>query len=65
MHKFKEVNRCNIPYQFCKRRPGDAPIVIANNKLATLKLNWKPKRNLEDMCRDGWKWQKLNPNGYK
>ena len=19
-------------------------------------LNWAPQKNLEDMCRDGWKW---------
>ena len=27
-------------------------------------LNWVPSRNLEDMCRDGWNWQKRNPEGY-
>ena len=21
-------------------------------------LNWRPVRNLEDMCRDGWEWQR-------
>jgi len=33
--------------------------------LATSLIGWNPRRNLEDMCRDGWKWQRLNPNGFK
>ena len=28
------------------------------------KLKIVPKSSIEDMCRDGWKWKKLNPNGY-
>ena len=23
------------------------------------------KRNLNDMCKDGWNWINLNPNGYE
>ena len=44
----------------------EVPIVVveADNKKALSTLNWKPTRNIEDMCRDGWKWQILNPNGY-
>ena len=28
-------------------------------------LNWEAKFSLLDMCRSAWKWQKLNPEGYK
>ena len=28
------------------------------------KMNIIPKRNIQDMCRDGWKWKSLNPNGF-
>ena len=61
---FEEVNGCKIPYIFSKRRSGDVASLIADNKYALEKINWKPKRNLYDMCKDGWKWQKNNPNGY-
>ena len=27
-------------------------------------LNWQAEKNLEDMCRDSWRWQSNNPNGY-
>ncbi len=62
---FSDVNECDISYEFCERRPGDLPVVIANNRKAIELLNWCPKKNLYDMCLDGWNWQKLNPNGYK
>jgi len=28
-------------------------------------LGWKAEKNLVDMCRDTWNWQKQNPNGYE
>ena len=64
VNKFMKVNKCVIPYKFCDRRLGDLPFVVANNKKASAILNWVPKRNLEDMCHDGWKWQGLNRNGF-
>ena len=33
-------------------------------KLLIKTLNWKPKLNLKNMCKDGWNWQQKNPNGY-
>ncbi|KGG12046.1 MULTISPECIES: UDP-glucose 4-epimerase GalE [Prochlorococcus] len=61
---FEAVNKCQIPYVFSNRRLGDVPFAVANNQLALKYLDWKPKRTLEDICRDGWQWQKLNPSGY-
>ena len=61
---FKEVNNIEVPYSFTSKREGDQKSVVADNKTALSTLNWKPTRNIEDMCRDGWKWQILNPNGY-
>ena len=56
------MNKIDVPFQFSDRRDGDAAIVVADNSLVKNILNWKPTRNLEDMCRDGWQWQKKNPN---
>ena len=61
---FEKVNHKIIPYVFNKRRTGDIPISIADNKLALEILNWKPKRNLVDMCKDAWKWKINNLNGF-
>lgn len=62
---FMKENKCNVPYEFINRRKGDSPFVVADNSLAISKINWKPKRDLRDMCRDGWLWQINNPDGYK
>ena len=59
-----EVNNCRIPYKYSQKRLGDLPFVVAENKLITSILEWRPKRNIEQMCRDGWQWQKNNPNGF-
>jgi len=62
---FEEVNKCKIPYEFCNRRQGDVATLIADNERAISLLQWNPKRNLKDMCKDGWRWRQINPNGYE
>ena len=62
---FEKVNNIKITKKFTGRRIGDYCSVIADNTFALSCLNWFPKRDLEKMCLDGWKWQSLNPEGYK
>ena len=64
VNTFSKVNKIDIPYSFAERRAGDVPSIIADNKLAIKTLNWFPKRDLSEMCRDGWNWQINNPKGY-
>ena len=64
INTFERTNNVKIRYQFAKRREGDTAFLVADNSLLLSKFNYKPKRGLEDMCRDGWKWISLNPNGY-
>ena len=61
---FEKVNKCQIPIIFSERRRGDIPFSVADNSLALETLEWAPKKNIHEMCRDGWKWLKENPNGY-
>ena len=56
---FKKVNNCDLPYKFASRRDGDAPFVVADNSLALSTINWKPIKKLEDMCRDSWRYAKM------
>ncbi len=64
IRKFEKVNNVKIPFSFDKRRIGDSPFVVADNSLAMSILNWTPKKNIDDACRDGWNWQLKNPNGF-
>lgn len=65
INTFQSVNNIKVPYNLCKRRPGDVAICYADPALADEILNWHTEKTLEDMCRDAWRWQKNNPNGYE
>ena len=62
---FEKTNKIIIPYEFAGRRKGDSCITVADNTYSQKLFNWVPSRNLEVMCRDGWNWQKRNPEGYQ
>ena len=61
---FASVNDVPVPYVIAPRRPGDLATVYADPKKAKDVLGWEAKRDVKDMCRDSWNWQKNNPNGY-
>ena len=59
---FEKVNKCKIKTKNHKKRIGDLPKVVADNKKAIELLNWEPKKSIEDMCVDGMRWFLKNPN---
>jgi len=61
---FEKACQHTIPYKIMERRPGDAAISYADPTKANLELNWYTQKNLEDMCKDAWRWQSQNPSGY-
>ncbi len=54
---FEKVNNIDLPYIFTERREGDVAICVADNQLAKSLLDWEPKKSLEEMCSDGWRWK--------
>ncbi|MBO4766283.1 MAG: UDP-glucose 4-epimerase GalE [Lachnospiraceae bacterium] len=64
VNTFERVNGVKIPYVIGERRPGDLPESYANADEAEKLLGWHAEKTLEDMCRDGYRWQTLNPMGY-
>ena len=64
VNTFREVNEVALPYQIVERRPGDIATCYADPAKSAEKLGWKAEKTLADMCRDSWRWQKNNPNGY-
>jgi UDP-glucose 4-epimerase len=53
-----------VPYQIAERRPGDVAALYADATLARHLLGWTAKRGLAEMCRDAWRWQSENPDGF-
>ena len=61
---FEKANGVKVPYIIKDRRPGDIAECYADPTKAKELLGWTAQKNLEDMCRDAWRWQTQNPNGY-
>ena len=61
---FNEANGLDLPYKIVDRRPGDVTVLYADPVKSAEVLGWKAEKNLQDMCRDSWNWQKNNPQGY-
>lgn len=53
-----------VPYKIEGRRPGDIDACFADPSFAKAEIGFVAKKNLEDMCRDTWRWQSMNPDGY-
>ena len=54
-----------LPYVIDPCRPGDIATVYADPAKAKNELGWEAQYGIEEMCADSWKWQSMNPNGYK
>ena len=61
---FEDATGITIPYEIVDRRPGDIAAAYADPAKAERDLGWKAEFDMRDICRDGWNWQKQNPDGF-
>jgi UDP-glucose 4-epimerase len=54
----------SVAFRIVDRREGDAAEVYADPTQAQRLLGWAAQLGLDAMCRDAWRWQSSNPNGY-
>lgn len=62
---FSKASGKEIPYKIVDRRAGDIAISFADPSKAEKELGWKAEKNLEDMCKDFWKWQCVGMKNFK
>ena len=62
---FEQASGQTIPYRVAPRRPGDIAQYWSDASLAAETLGWRATRSVDDMCRDTWRWQSTNPQGFK
>jgi len=62
---FEKASGNKIPYEIVARRPGDVAQCYADPSFALETLGWKAELGIERMCADTWRWQSMNPKGYK
>lgn len=55
---FERASGREIPYVIAPRRAGDVAACYASPKKAAELLNWRARRDLDDMCRDLWNFAK-------
>jgi len=60
---FERASGVDVPCDFVARRPGDVAASYADVSLAHELLQWRATRDLDTMCADSWRWQRMNPNG--
>lgn len=61
---FSEAAGVEVPHEIKDRRPGDVASCYASPDKAERELGWKATRSLLEACKDSWRWQSGNPDGY-
>jgi UDP-glucose 4-epimerase len=62
---FEAASGKSVPYRVAPRRPGDIATCYADPSKAEGELGWKARRGLDEMMRGAWRWQSMNPYGYR
>jgi UDP-glucose 4-epimerase len=62
---FEAASGRPVPYKIAPRRAGDVAACWADPSLAASLLGWRAEHGIEAMCRDAWRWQQNNPDGYQ
>ena len=65
INAFEKASGKKIPFKIVDRRAGDIAACYADPTLAEKELGWSAELGLKEMCRDAWRWQSMNPDGYK
>ena len=65
IHAFEKACGHKLPYSIKPRRAGDIAACYADASKAKKELGWQAKYGIDDMCASLWKWQTMNPKGYK
>mgnify|MGYP006286780151 FL=1 len=64
VNAFEKASGQDVPYKITDRRPGDIASCYADPTKAEKELGWTAKRDIVEMCKDAWRWQSQNPEGY-
>ena len=65
LHAYEKACGKTLPYVIDPRRPGDIAECYAEPRKALEEMGWSAKLGIEEMCASSWKWQSMNPNGYR
>ena len=64
-HAFEKACGKELAYEIKPRRDGDVPACYADSTKAEKELGFKAEFGIDRMCADSWRWQSMNPDGYR
>lgn len=65
LHAYEEACGKKLPYEIKPRRAGDIATCYCDATKAKEELGWIAEKGIKEMCADSWKWQSMNPDGYR
>jgi UDP-glucose 4-epimerase len=65
VNAFEKATGQAVPYEIVARRPGDVAQMYADPSMAQQLLGWRTQLDIDAMCKDAWRWQSMNPDGYE
>ncbi|MGE8361036.1 UDP-glucose 4-epimerase GalE [Pseudomonas sp.] len=65
LRAFEGVIGRALPFRITARRSGDIAECWADPSKAERELGWSARRGLRTMLEDAWRWQHMNPHGYR
>jgi UDP-glucose 4-epimerase len=60
---FEKASGVKLNTETAPRRPGDLASCFASVEKAERELGFKARYDINRMCEDSWRWQKMNPEG--
>ena len=65
LHAYEKACGKELKYEIQPRRDGDIATCYSDCAKALKELGWTAEKGIEEMCADSWKWQSMNPDGYR
>lgn len=65
LHAYEKACGKILKYEIKPRRDGDVAVCYSDSAKAKKELGWVAEKGIEEMCADSWKWQSMNPDGYR
>ncbi|MEH6988341.1 UDP-glucose 4-epimerase GalE [Cytobacillus firmus] len=62
---FEKASGTKVAYRIVDPRPGDVASCYSDPTKAKEELGWEAEKGIDEMCKDAWRWQERNPNGYE
>ncbi len=65
LHAYEKACGKTLNYEIQPRRAGDIATCYSDCAKARKELGWAAEKGIEEMCADSWRWQSMNPDGYR